>query len=312
MSVRTVNQTTGELDSVVAGSTLYADAPVGSIQAYGGATAPFGWLLCQGQAVSRATYAELFGVIGTSFGAGDGSTTFNVPDLRETVPVGSDTRGSGVSAHDTYTVGQFKDDQMQNAEGHFTAYSYSNGLAGGAFSSNIDNPDVLMGGTTPTLNFDDFSFNLSNVARTGTTTHGKQLGVNFIIKATTISLPSDFEAAVDEKIDDALERKYVVAAGTYASGLLLEKSGHVVCAEFDGLSAAAIIEGTIPEGYRPVRNVLTMGVIVADGKSYSCWVWFFTNGTIAGAYAPENASPVEFTSARTSWSVHGSASWIVP
>ena len=87
MSVNKVNQSTGEL-SPIAGGTLYADAPVGSIQAYGGTTAPWGWLLCQGQAVNRATYAELFGVIGTSFGVGDGSTTFNVPDLRGKTLVG--------------------------------------------------------------------------------------------------------------------------------------------------------------------------------------------------------------------------------
>ncbi len=57
-------------------------APAGSMIAYGGTTPPSGWLLCNGAAVSRSTYAELFGTIGTSFGAGDGSTTFNVPDFR--------------------------------------------------------------------------------------------------------------------------------------------------------------------------------------------------------------------------------------
>jgi len=56
--------------------------PVGAVQSYAGATAPAGWLICHGQAVSRATYAALFAVVGTAFGAGDGSTTFNAPDLR--------------------------------------------------------------------------------------------------------------------------------------------------------------------------------------------------------------------------------------
>ena len=49
-------------------------------------TAPTGWLLCNGDAVSRSTYADLFAVIGTTFGVGDGSTTFNVPDFRGRVP----------------------------------------------------------------------------------------------------------------------------------------------------------------------------------------------------------------------------------
>jgi microcystin-dependent protein len=66
----------------------YADSitPVGSIAAIVGASAPSGWILCQGAAVSRITYADLYAVIGTRYGVGDGSTTFNVPDLRDRVP----------------------------------------------------------------------------------------------------------------------------------------------------------------------------------------------------------------------------------
>lgn len=56
--------------------------PAGSIQAYVGATAPTGWLLCHGAEVSRTTYATLYAVIGDKFGSGDGSTTFDLPDLR--------------------------------------------------------------------------------------------------------------------------------------------------------------------------------------------------------------------------------------
>lgn len=52
----------------------------GSILEWGGTTAPAGYLLCDGSAVSRTTYADLFDVTGTRFGSGDGSTTFNLPD----------------------------------------------------------------------------------------------------------------------------------------------------------------------------------------------------------------------------------------
>jgi microcystin-dependent protein len=55
---------------------------------YGGTIAPAGWLMCDGSAVSRTTYAALFAAIGGIYGAGDGSTTFNVPDMRGRVPVG--------------------------------------------------------------------------------------------------------------------------------------------------------------------------------------------------------------------------------
>ena len=72
----------------------------GIILPYAGSVAPnasTGWLPCDGAAVSRTTYAALFAAIGTSFGAGNGSTTFNVPDLQGRAPIGVGT-GSGLSA----------------------------------------------------------------------------------------------------------------------------------------------------------------------------------------------------------------------
>ena len=61
---------------------------VGTIKPWGKATAPAGYLLCDGAAVSRSTYADLFAVISTTYGAGDSSTTFNVPDLQGKFPRG--------------------------------------------------------------------------------------------------------------------------------------------------------------------------------------------------------------------------------
>jgi microcystin-dependent protein len=72
--------------------------PVGSVMDFAGTAAPTAWLLCYGQAVSRTTYAVLFSVIGEIYGVGDGSTTFNVPDLRGRVPAGKDDMG-GTSAN---------------------------------------------------------------------------------------------------------------------------------------------------------------------------------------------------------------------
>lgn len=69
------------------------EPPVGTIIWGAWAVAPPGWLLCNGQAVSRFTYVELLFTIGTTFGAGDGTSTFNVPDLRGRVPVGLDNMG---------------------------------------------------------------------------------------------------------------------------------------------------------------------------------------------------------------------------
>ena len=64
--------------------------PVGSICQYGGITAPVGYLICNGSAVSRTDYSELFSAIGTTFGSGDGLTTFNLPNFKGRVPVGLD------------------------------------------------------------------------------------------------------------------------------------------------------------------------------------------------------------------------------
>ena len=62
--------------------------PTGCILAFAGVNTPDGWLWCNGDAVSRSVYAALFEVIGTKYGAGDGETTFNLPDFRERVPEG--------------------------------------------------------------------------------------------------------------------------------------------------------------------------------------------------------------------------------
>lgn len=65
----------------------------GMLIIYAGSSAPTGWLFCDGSPVSRTTYASLFSAIGTTYGAGDGSTTFNVPDLRGRVVAGVDNMG---------------------------------------------------------------------------------------------------------------------------------------------------------------------------------------------------------------------------
>ena len=79
-------------------SQLTASTPAGVITPYAGTSAPTGYLLCHGQAVSRTTYADLFSAISTTYGIGDGSSTFNLPDLRGRVVAGQDDMG-GTSAN---------------------------------------------------------------------------------------------------------------------------------------------------------------------------------------------------------------------
>lgn len=179
MSVNAVNSDGSLLR--VAGGTLYADAPIGTISPFGGSVIPSGYLLCNGAEVLKTAYAELYAVIGDAFGTASDNTKFKLPDLREAVPVGSGTRGSGVADHDTYAVGQFKDDQLQDHD-HKVKRT---GLNGGTVMEGI----VNWSNGDPAANTSPASINTTT--RTGTTTHGKQLGVNYIIKAKQVAMPFD-------------------------------------------------------------------------------------------------------------------------
>lgn len=107
----------------------------GAIALWATGSAPTGWLLCDGSAVSRATYAALFAIIGTTYGSGDGSTTFNLPNLKGRVPVGLDSAQTefdtiaetgGAKTH-TLTTGE-----MPAHTHDFTAAAPGSGGAGGS------------------------------------------------------------------------------------------------------------------------------------------------------------------------------------
>ena len=102
----------------VTGDTL----PIGAIVPYGSTTAPTNWLVCDGSAISRTTYAELFAVIGTSFGVGDGSTTFNLPNLKGKVAVGQDTNDT-----DFDTIGEIGGSKELQAHNHEIFGGYDSG-----------------------------------------------------------------------------------------------------------------------------------------------------------------------------------------
>lgn len=97
-----LNDDLDDIDALIKTATDTASAagvPIGSVVDYCGTAAPSGYLLCYGQAVSRTvTYDDLFAAIGTTYGTGDGATTFNVPDFRGRVGAGQDDMG-GTSAN---------------------------------------------------------------------------------------------------------------------------------------------------------------------------------------------------------------------
>ncbi len=84
--------------SFSAGGSIGYPVPAGTLLPYAGSSAPAGWLLCYGQAVSRTTYAALFAIVSTTYGVGDGATTFNLPDLRGRMIVGLDNMGGAAAS----------------------------------------------------------------------------------------------------------------------------------------------------------------------------------------------------------------------
>ena len=216
MALYKVDSDTADLTKV-AGGTLYADNPIGSILPYGGAIAPSGWFICQGQAISRSNYAELFNVIGTTFGAGDGSTTFNLPDLREATTKGVGLSGKSSNHYDSdgIALGDFVDDRIKLHAHHVyvkdTGHTHS---VDATSASNIGvsvslaccainiTPSTMQPTTTTGLSSSLIrvnsepnyagSENTTSSTGAGSTTEVKAVGVNYIVKAKHVSVPADF------------------------------------------------------------------------------------------------------------------------
>lgn len=116
LDATTLNAIIAKINAIIAAGNAFA----GTIIAFGGASAPAGFLACDGSAISRTTYADLFTAIGTTWGVGDGSTTFNLPDLRGAFLRGTSTHGTNTMADGNAfagpLVGSFENDQMQ---GHY-------------------------------------------------------------------------------------------------------------------------------------------------------------------------------------------------
>lgn len=96
-------------------ANLNSTVPAGAVLDFAGSTAPAGYLLCDGSTVSRTTYARLFAAISDKWGAGDGSTTFKLPDFRGRVLLGSGT-GSGLTARTLAATGGAETHQLTSAE----------------------------------------------------------------------------------------------------------------------------------------------------------------------------------------------------
>ena len=148
--------------------------PTGTVLPFAGITAPEGFLLCNGQEVSRFTYAKLYEVIGDTYGAGDGATTFDLPNL-----VGKFIEGTESS------VGQTLDAGLPNISAGFWAYTYQNGKPSGKIKSIITNTNQVESGGGGDRTFVAFNLDASrdsNVYGKSNTVQPPAVKMLFIIK----------------------------------------------------------------------------------------------------------------------------------
>ena len=118
--------------------------PAGAIMAFAMNGAPTGWLAADGTAVSRSTYATLFAAIATTYGVGDGATTFNVPDLRGYFVRGTGTNSDGTASG---TFGAKQADELKSHTHTYTFKSTTGGSSAGGDPNSITNTTVNTGAT---------------------------------------------------------------------------------------------------------------------------------------------------------------------
>lgn len=150
----------------------------GTILPHGSSTVPSGFLSCDGSAVSRSTYADLYGIIGTTWGSGDGSSTFNLPDLRGAAIRGTGTHGSSTNGNDgaAFTrgnVGTFEND-MHQEHGHNIIF-YNSGSGSSVYREGVSTADF--GGTQTKT-----AMIASTGGRSGVETRGFNASVLYVIK----------------------------------------------------------------------------------------------------------------------------------
>ena len=145
-----------------------AGVPTGSVFTMATTTVPSGYLECDGAAVSRTTYADLFAAIGTTWGAGNGSSTFNVPNLQGEFVRGWDN-GRGIDTDRTFA--SFQDHQLQ-----YHSHRYSSALGDSDYGQS--NPAK---GTPSTRNTTDGS-DASDVGNFGTETRPRNIAMMYVIK----------------------------------------------------------------------------------------------------------------------------------
>lgn len=230
----------GEIRAAVINALL----PAGSIQDYAGSSVPGGWLECDGSAVSRTTYAALFTAIGTTWGSGDGSTTFNLPDLRGRARIsrGTGTMTEAVAAasvttgDDTFTVAANDDKWITGMK---VQVSTTGGLPAGLAAAT---DYWLVRASSTTIKFATSLANAQNGTVIDLTTQGTGTHtVTHTLTARTLGIRGGEEAHAMSSTEllahtHSLEGAFVLNGG--GSGFMLNNTGSFDNTESKGGNAA--------------------------------------------------------------------------
>ena len=159
----------------------YLPIVVGAVMAFAGSTTPAGWLLCDGSAVSRTTYANLFAVIGTTYGTGNGSTTFNVPNLTNKFIQGNSTAGTTKNAGLPNITGTARIRKF--ADGRDMIFNFAGALSKGSDQNDPSQTAFPRDNSNYPLNTLSFDASQSNsIYGNSTTVQPPALTMKYIIK----------------------------------------------------------------------------------------------------------------------------------
>lgn len=195
ISVTALFPITGWSSSVQMSDQVTWQDDVGEISSFGNASTnvPTNFLYCDGSAVSRATYSSLFAKISTSFGVGDGSTTFNLPDLRNVFLRGSNasTRTVGGVVYPAVTLGTSTTDKLQGHIHQNTVNFGGTNIANGAVAAGSNNT-LVVGNSSLNGNLSmtgPLTDGTNGTPRTGTETAPVNVGVNYFIRYVRSASP---------------------------------------------------------------------------------------------------------------------------